>query len=239
MGESLALNKVKGPKPKFDYPYTYVSSPALANGIVYFVSGFPMQSLYALDANSGAYKWHHEIGNATRHGFASSPSVSGNVIYVGSGDGILHAFNAQAGDSLWGYNLGAPIISSPAIAHGRVYIATCNGTLYCFGLNDTVVDEPEATLPLRCELLQNQPNPFTYKTRISYSVTKEKHTTLEVYNIAGQLVKTLVAQKQKPGYYSVYWNGKDNLDKRVVSGVYFCRLRIGNFVEVKKLVKIR
>ncbi|MEW6685965.1 MAG: T9SS type A sorting domain-containing protein [Candidatus Edwardsbacteria bacterium] len=89
------------------------------------------------------------------------------------------------------------------------------------------------------QLCQNYPNPFSSQTAIRYSLSAMSHTTLKIYNIAGQLVKTLVNEPQKPGYYAVRWNGKNQSGVSVASGVYFYRLRAGDFTATKKMVILR
>jgi flagellar hook assembly protein FlgD len=62
---------------------------------------------------------------------------------------------------------------------------------------------------------------------------------LKIYNIAGQLVKTLVDEKQIPNYYAKIWDGKNDIGKEVTSGVYFYKLSAGEFQQTKKLVILR
>ena len=64
-------------------------------------------------------------------------------------------------------------------------------------------------------------------------------STLKIYNIAGQEVKTLVDEEQAPGYYSVSWDGRDGLGKEVSSGIYFYRLHAGSYYEIRKMVLLK
>ncbi|MEW6685949.1 MAG: FlgD immunoglobulin-like domain containing protein [Candidatus Edwardsbacteria bacterium] len=93
---------------------------------------------------------------------------------------------------------------------------------------------PKATI-----LFQNYPNPFSSQTAIRYSLSAISHTTLKIYNVAGQLVKTLVNERCSPGYYSMNWDGKDESGKRVADGVYFYRLETSNFSATKKMILLR
>jgi parallel beta-helix repeat protein len=88
-------------------------------------------------------------------------------------------------------------------------------------------------------LSQNAPNPCRAVTSISYALPVVSEVRLKVYNISGQLVKTLVAGRQEPGYYSVKWNGKDNQGKQVANGVYLYRLSAGAFSDTRKMVMLR
>jgi len=102
-------------------------------------------------------------------------------------------------------------------------------------------------IPSSFSLLQNYPNPFNSATLIRYHLSAvgrpPSAVTLRVYNILGEEVRTLVDKPQKAGYYEVIWDGRDDSDKEVASGVYFCRLKVeGNRLKVtrtRKLVLIR
>jgi hypothetical protein len=90
-------------------------------------------------------------------------------------------------------------------------------------------------------LAQNHPNPFNPTTKIQYSIRERAHVTLVIFNVAGQLVRTLVDEGQTPrqGGYTIRWNGLDNNGESVASGVYFYRLRTGSFVETRKMVLLK
>jgi hypothetical protein len=88
-------------------------------------------------------------------------------------------------------------------------------------------------------LEQNAPNPFASETKINFRIVETSHVVMDVYNIAGQRVKTLVNGEYRPGYYSIGWNGKDENNKMLTSGLYLCQLRSGNNVQVKKMNLIR
>jgi flagellar hook assembly protein FlgD len=97
-------------------------------------------------------------------------------------------------------------------------------------------------------LHQNYPNPFNPATRIQYAVSREKrrtadnslpHTTLKIYNILGQKVRTLVDESKRAGSYEVIWDGKDDKGKEVGSGIYFYQLRAGDYTETKKMILVK
>jgi hypothetical protein len=86
-------------------------------------------------------------------------------------------------------------------------------------------------LPAKYSLAQNYPNPFNPTTQITYSVPIFSNVILNVYDILGRTVATLVNEKKSPGEYTVQWNAAD-----VPSGVYFYRIVAGEFVLAKKMV---
>ncbi|MBI4727278.1 T9SS type A sorting domain-containing protein [candidate division TA06 bacterium] len=86
---------------------------------------------------------------------------------------------------------------------------------------------------------QNAPNPFSQSTAISYQLTANGHVSLKVYNIAGQLVKTLVNRIQGAGAYSAEWDGKDDGGREASAGVYMYRLTTGEGSLSKRLIMVR
>jgi outer membrane protein assembly factor BamB len=103
------------------------SSPAVADGVVYFASFDG--SVYAVDAPTGAAVWSYQTGGSVW----SSPAVTDGVVYVGSEDGSVYALDASTGAKLWSRQTGGPVDSSPAVANSVVYVGSTNplgGDLY-------------------------------------------------------------------------------------------------------------
>jgi len=97
-------------------------------------------------------------------------------------------------------------------------------------------------LPKVSFLAQNSPNPFNPSTTISYTVAAVESlipVRLEVFNIRGQMVRTLVNEAVEPGEYSFFWQGQDDHGQELSSGVYFYRLRAGDFVATRKMVIVK
>jgi serine protease AprX len=94
-------------------------------------------------------------------------------------------------------------------------------------------------LPMRFALGPAVPNPSKGNVGISYDLPVETAVSLKVYNLSGQLVKTLVSGKEKAGYKHLSWDGRSENGTRTASGVYFYRLEAGSFAATKKLVVVR
>ncbi|MDP3023966.1 MAG: cohesin domain-containing protein [candidate division Zixibacteria bacterium] len=107
------------------------------------------------------------------------------------------------------------------------------------------VDKGEVVLPKSFSLGQNYPNPFNPTTTIRFEIgigggpQQSVQTTLRVYNILGQRVKTLVDEPKSSGIYYQTWDGKDEQGDKVSSGVYFYQLRAGGYNQTKKMVLLK
>lgn len=124
----------------------------------------------------------------------------------------------------------------------------------CFGSTRTDIDPwPEcntfvsveddadnvAILP-QFELYQNRPNPFNPSTTIAYQLEARSHVTLDIYNVAGQMVRTFDLGQQDPSIvHNVVWDGRDNNGNDVVSGVYFYRLNTDNHSQARKMILLK
>jgi hypothetical protein len=100
-----------------------------------------------------------------------------------------------------------------------------------------VITSPE--VPRTYSLSQNYPNPFNPVTQIRYALPKSTGVKLTIYNILGKEIATLIDVQQEPGYYQVFWDGRDELGRDACSGIYFYRLKAGDFTSVRRMVLIR
>jgi N-acetylneuraminic acid mutarotase len=96
------------------------------------------------------------------------------------------------------------------------------------------IEQISADVPKTFLLEQNYPNPFNPSTTIRYQLPVASEVKLEVYDVLGKKVATLVSERQAAGYYQYVWNA-DGL----TSGVYFYRLQAGGFVETKKMMLVK
>jgi hypothetical protein len=96
------------------------------------------------------------------------------------------------------------------------------------------------TRPEAFALANNYPNPFNPATTIKYALPEASSVTLEIYNVVGQVVRTLVADHQNAGRYVVQWDATNESGRNLSSGIYFYRLQAGgDFLEVKKMLLLK
>jgi hypothetical protein len=99
------------------------------------------------------------------------------------------------------------------------------------------------SLPKEFALSGNYPNPFAHTTTIRYQLPMESEVSLVVYNVTGQVIRSLVKDKQEAGYYNVKWDGKDEFGRAITDGVYFYKMQISteanNYTSVNKMILLR
>ncbi|MBU1635517.1 T9SS type A sorting domain-containing protein [bacterium] len=123
------------------------------------------------------------------------------------------------------------------LTSNRVYSTVAHfSSLVLKGESETVVktDFPEIQRPISYGLNQNYPNPFNANTIISYRIPKEEMVLVSVYNLTGQLVETLVSERQPVGNYRIYWNAG-----RYSSGIYIFQIEAGSFTAVRKGILLK
>jgi M6 family metalloprotease-like protein len=99
----------------------------------------------------------------------------------------------------------------------------------------------DIALPFTTALLGNFPNPFNPITKIRYQVIRNESqfVQIEVYNIRGQIIRTLVNEYKSSGEHSVVWDGTDSNGSRVSSGLYFYRMRAGEYQAVRRMILLK
>jgi flagellar hook assembly protein FlgD len=88
-------------------------------------------------------------------------------------------------------------------------------------------------------LYQNRPNPFNHTTQIGFGLDRGGRTLLQIYDISGKLVRTVMDDVVPEGWYSPIWDGRDASGRRVASGVYFYRLKSPSGILTRKLVVVK
>ncbi len=163
--------------------------------------------------------------------------VSGRLYSVSGQEGAI--FKSTDDGSTWsvqqsGVTEALPAISfvdeyiGVAVGEGGVILTTRNG-----GETPQGVDR-DVLRPVRMELEQNYPNPFNASTKIQLTIVDRLLTIVNVFDVLGRDVATLVNEVKEPGTYTVEFNGSN-----LASGVYFYRLNAGPYVECRKMVLMK
>jgi hypothetical protein len=160
-------------------------------------------------------------------------------------DGVtwqLAGSGAPGGSFVWS----VPNVECPA-ARLRLELYDARGLIGCddsdapFAIQRDAIAAAakSAPLPRVHALLQNTPNPFNPSTSIAFDLPVESAVQLRIFDPQGRLVRTLVAEHRPAGRHAVNWDARDASGQRVSSGVYFYRLRAGNFRATRRMVLLR
>ncbi len=180
------------------------------------------------DARSGSFQWitTEDLNSVGANGDYRSWIGAGPFDGIAPGDTAWATFAIVAGDDLQGIRDNAHAASVKAFNVGFV------NTVLAIG------DTP-AGLPQAFALEQNYPNPFNPTTTLQYALKENVDVKLAIYNVLGQLVRTLVNEQQIAGFKEVVWDGANDFGVKVASGIYIYRLQAGDFVKSRKMILMK
>ena len=177
-----------------------------------------------------------DAGSALRHGGETlllTEESAGQVLVLGSGTG-----GADAVEGLLAELHFAPV-SPEAVGIFRVREATVRQADGEFGQVRALAPVEGRWVPQVFALRANYPNPFNPSTTIRYQLPQSAEVRLEIFDVLGQKVRTLVAEKQPAGLHRMVWDSRNQAGSPVAAGVYLYRLRAGDFEQVRKLLLLK
>jgi len=162
------------------------------------------------------------------------------VLTKSEGEVAIGAYGETVTDGTLGLNL---VFRTKAEIEGT-YVEVTESEVRdgSYGVNSIALPAPVQiqTRPEVYALGNNYPNPFNPSTTIKYALPEGAFVNLQVYNVVGQVVRTLVADQQHAGRYVVQWDATNDRGQALSSGIYFYRLQAGNqFLEVKKMLLLK
>ncbi|HUX61859.1 MAG TPA: T9SS type A sorting domain-containing protein [Ignavibacteriaceae bacterium] len=229
---------------------TLTSSPMLAaQGLpvsinkTFFILDIDGSYYGVMKSNDGGVTWDSTDNNLPPLNGLAEIRVSGSNLVAFWGDKIF--ISQDLGHSwvtsslqLADYGV-TPVVadgySATAILNNSLFVATQEG-IWQIPISQfiTAVKSDKGSLLSSYKLNQNYPNPFNPTTTITFQIPKSSFVTLKVYDVLGREVSTLMNEQKSPGTYSVNFNASN-----LSSGVYFYRMKVGSFVETKKLVLLK
>jgi hypothetical protein len=97
----------------------------------------------------------------------------------------------------------------------------------------------KSLLPDKTDIQNNYPNPFTGKTNIKYALKADGNVKLNIYNVLGQKVRSLVNGQTTAGYHAITWDGTNDNGQHISRGVYLCRFNAGEYTKSFKMVLVK
>jgi hypothetical protein len=176
----------------------------------------------------------HLAGNISHMGLSDIYISGDNMYLIGEAPGLkMYNISDRIHPQLIAsYYTAQPLIEIE-MKQDNIYIAGLH-SLLTLRLNPTDINYDSNPIPSTFSLSQNYPNPFNPTTIISYNLPKSAHVKLEILDILGREIKTLIYVKQEAGHHTIIWDGKGNS-----SGIYFYKIEAGNFTETRKMVLLK
>ncbi len=168
-------------------------------------------------------------------------TIGGNIIVGSYGDGVWvsNDYGANWHQENTGFLGAAYYVLSLGVNNDYIFAGTNNANVWRRHLSDIIsitTENKENSLKSLNQpaLVQNYPNPFSGNTTIAFELPSSAHVTLKIYNLQGQEILKLLDENYVAGKHTVQWNA-DNYE----CGVYYCKMKVGNYIETKKLVLIK
>lgn len=220
--------------PNWEIPGTIHGSPAVADSMVFYGERYPLAgsvSLIALSCSSGDTVWTLET---TAEGLHGSPSITDGILYFPVEDGNLYAFGSGLKYTYMD-DLYAQVGANELIAtsfEGGVPVAA---DTISFNVTGTGIDLTSSQLLA----LSASPNPFVSSAFISFELSVPGRTSIEIFDLSGRSVTTLLDSELVQGEYSISWNGCRQSGEEVSAGLYLCRIQSGEVMETTGLCFLR
>jgi len=167
---------------------------------------------------------------------SESGPVDGATVCVASAEGsVYEVVETTCGTAVVTFEAGnasdvtVTVTAKNCVPHGSSVDIESTGT----GIADG--EEPATVVALH----QNYPNPFNPATRLSFSLTSREHVSIEIYDVSGRRVATLIDQEVEAGTSSARWAGRDDAGNDVASGTYFARMVAGTELFERKMTLLR
>jgi len=182
------------------------------------------------------------ISNNTGEGIrctnSSNPVINYNNIVNNQGYGVINedsSVTVNAENNWWGAATGPyhPDSNPAGLGDTVSSYVDFNPWLTEAGIEE---EKPDIELPY---ISHCYPNPFVERTQIEYNIPIISNVNITVYNVFGARVKSLLNKRQNVGRYTINWNGRDERDNKLPSGLYFLRVEVGVDKETRKLLLVR
>jgi hypothetical protein len=152
-------------------------------------------------------------------------------------DGLLDMVVTSDDRQVYVWRIGTPYDSN-RIPWGKFLHDSRNSGVLPIPTTTPAAEIESEIVPTTFSLSQNYPNPFNSGTSIDFKSDHSTQVEIDVFNLLGQRVRTLIAGRMERGSHTIYWDGRDAQNAEVASGIYFCRIRTSEQSFVRKMVKV-
>ncbi len=196
-----------------------------------------LSPIYFLKTTDGGITWTERLFSNSYYFVQGMGFINDTVGWIGGYSSIL-MYQTTNGGNTWGpLGIGRRVnrfrMLSPTLAYA------VGDSVYKYTVPSTGVADRFAQQPSEVELGTNYPNPFNPQTKIEFKLVSDGLATIHIYDSKGSLIRTLIHSHLKAGSYTLSWDGRNEADEEVASGMYLYRLQSKNFSESKKMMLVR
>jgi 5'-nucleotidase / UDP-sugar diphosphatase len=234
------------------FMYTVVKDFMVAHSpVAYYRQGRVLDLAALTNPAQGAIALADLVGLYRTNGFIKRSNVSNQLIreydlvarelqrnHPRVAIALLYGMNIQIRLQAWLRGIDGQAAQRLVYLNGKL-IESIRGASGFAAKEDGNQEVLSAALPESFELKQNYPNPFNPSTNIEFTLPVSSVVTLEVFNIMGQRVRTLVNEPLQAGVHQVVWNSCGDDGQRVASGVYFYRIQADQLASTRKMVLLK
>ena len=258
------LSKVEMYDPITDFWKTQAPMPtaknylsaSVVNGKIYVIGG--SVSVYGVLNKVEMYDpatntWKKKTDMPTPRVCLSTSAINGKIYAIGGAwnnypdyDPLKTLEEYDPATDIWTSRANMPtprVFLTSSAVNGKIYIFGGSSignpfnvvsSVEVYSVPTTSVESTSTKMPIEFTLYQNYPNPFNPETAIRFQIPQSSNVIINIYNILGEEICTLVNTRYDPGYHSVAWDGKDKFGNAVSSGVYLYQLKANGFSQTKK-----
>jgi photosystem II stability/assembly factor-like uncharacterized protein len=220
--------------------FSYVSDFAVdnTNDAVCYATITGTGGIHVWKTTNSGVNWTNITGNLPNIAANSIVlrTATSRMIFVGTDIGVFQSTNE--GTNWVSFNTGLPAVQVYDMKYkqtvGLILIATHGRGCWTFDLNTAVGIDPFGQIPKQYQLSQNYPNPFNPTTNIEFDLPKYGFVTLEIFDVNGRSIDKLVNTNMNAGHYQIKWDATN-----FASGVYFYKIVVDNFKDVKRMLLLK
>jgi photosystem II stability/assembly factor-like uncharacterized protein len=215
---------------------TFYSTSFINTSTGWAVGSFVTTGSVVLRSDLSGFTWALENTPTSNILFGVSFSSIDIGTAVGAGGTIIHTTD---GGQIWLSQLSGASRILNAVSFANTYLGIAvgdSGTILrtTTGGAQLAEDGQISQFPFHFLLNQNYPNPFNPTTAIQYDLPRSADVKLEIFDILGRKIETLVNEKQAAGHHALIWDGQDK-----PSGEYFCKIQAGDFLQTRKMMLLK
>ena len=159
--------------------------------------------------------------------------------YISDNGGTIHILNPLEYNTLY-YNICKEEywkLTDDNFSYSRILNGT--GVFQVEGDVSHLLLEKTQAIPEQITVNPSFPNPFNNETRLTFSIPHDTFVLINIYNVKGELIKTLVNEQKLQGLHSVKWIGIDNQSRQVSSGTYFLSVNAEEYSNISKIILLK